>query len=235
MSATQGKDQYTMDDPTKGEPGAAPESLKWPGLSKDMKTKPDYGEDTYRGHDRLKGKRAIITGGDSGIGRAVALAFAREGADILISYLPEEQVDADETSRLVKDAGRKCIQVPGDLRNQEANEKLVDTAVKELGGIEILVNNAGFQYAQESITDITNEQWDRTMKTNLYAPFWLTRAAVPHLKPGATIVNTCSVFSYQSPPLLVDYATTKVSILCACAFCCMCCFSVRVHIKRCTT
>eukprot|EP00953_Heterococcus_sp_UTEX-ZZ885_P039509 20246-Heterococcus_DN1.PRE.1 len=212
MSTTQ-KDQYTKADPSAGgEPGAKPLNLKWPGLSKDMETKPDYGEDSYRGSDRLKGKRAVITGGDSGIGRAVALAFAREGADVLISYLPEEQVDADETVRIVEDAGCKAVTVPGDIRTEEQCIKIVETAMKELGGIDILVNNAGFQMPQEQITDITSEQWDRTMKTNLFAPFWLTKAAVPHLKPGATIINTSSVFGYQAPPMLLDYAATKAAI-----------------------
>jgi len=206
-------DQFTRADPTAGEPGAAPSSLKYPGLSKDMETKPDYGEDTYRGTDRLKGRRAVITGGDSGIGRAVAMAFAREGADVLISYLAEEEEDAKETERLVKEAGRKIVKVPGDVRTQEQCEKIVSTAVKELGGIDILINNAGFQMPQETLMDITPDQFDRTMKTNLYAPFWISRAAIPHMKPGATIVNTASVFGYQSPPLLVDYATSKAAIV----------------------
>ncbi|KAG5191039.1 short-chain dehydrogenase/reductase SDR [Tribonema minus] len=206
-------DQFTRADPSAGEPGAAPTSLKYPGLSKDMETKPDYGEDTYRGTDRLKGKRAVITGGDSGIGRATALAFAREGADVLISYLEVEEEDAKETERLVKDAGRKIVKVPGDIRSIEHCEKIISTAVKEMGGIDILFNNAGFQMPQETLMDISPEQFDRTMKTNIYAPFWLSRAAIPHMKPGATIINTASVFGFQSPPLLVDYATSKAAVV----------------------
>jgi hypothetical protein len=199
-------------NPTKGEPGAAPVDLKWPGLSKDMETKPDYGEDSYKGTGKLKGRRAVITGGDSGIGRAVALAFAREGADVLISYLEQEEEDAKETKRIVEDAGRKFVGVPGDIRTEEQCKKIIDTAVKELGGIDILCNNAGFQTAQEQITDITTEQFDQTVKTGLYATFWLTKFAVPHMKEGATIINTSSVFGFQAPPMLLDYAATKAAV-----------------------
>jgi len=213
MAATQQKDQFTVRDPAEGEPGASPTSLEYPGLSKDMETKPDYGEKTYRGTGRLKGRRAIITGGDSGIGRAVALAYAREGADVLISYLPEEEEDANETERLVTEAGQKLVKVPGDIRSSAQCDKIVEVALKELGGIDIVVNNAGYQMPQESLTDITDEQFDRTMKTGIYATFWLSRAALPHLKPGDTIINTASIFGFQSPPLLVDYATMKAAVV----------------------
>jgi NAD(P)-dependent dehydrogenase (short-subunit alcohol dehydrogenase family) len=184
-----------------------------PGLTSDMESKPDHGEDSYRGSDRLTGKRAIITGGDSGIGRAVAIAFAREGADVLISYLPEEESDADETARLVEEAGRKVVKFPGDIREETLCQQMVDTAVSELGGIDILVNNAAYQMVQMGgIADITTEQFDRVMKTNLYAMFWITKAALPHLQPGSTIINTASVQAVNPSPELLDYATTKAGI-----------------------
>src|SRR4051812_3075185 len=159
-----------------------------------MDVEPDHGEDSYRGTGRLTGKRAVITGGDSGIGRAVAIAFAREGADVLISYLPEEETDAQDTAQLVEKAGRKAVTVPGDIRDEAHCQAIIDRAVGELGGVDILVNNAAFQMAQPGgITDISTEQFDRVMKTNLYAMFWLCRAAVPHMEPGAAIINTASV------------------------------------------
>jgi NAD(P)-dependent dehydrogenase (short-subunit alcohol dehydrogenase family) len=208
-------DQTQKTDPTEqyDQPERTEQQIAHPGLTADMRSKPDHGEDSYRGSDRLAGKRAIITGGDSGIGRAVALAFAREGADVLISYLPEEQVDADETARLVEDAGRKVVQVPGDIREEALCQQIVDTAVQELGGIDILVNNAAYQMVQMGgIADITTEQFDRVMKTNLYAMFWLTKAALPHLQPGSTIINTSSVQAVSPSPELLDYATTKAGI-----------------------
>jgi NAD(P)-dependent dehydrogenase (short-subunit alcohol dehydrogenase family) len=194
-----------MTDDTKMQP---------PGLTSEMSERPDHGEDSYRGSGRLTGKRALITGGDSGIGRAVAIAFAREGADVLISYLPEEEPDAQETARLIEKAGRKAVTVPGDIRDAAHCQTLIDRALSDLGGLDILVNNAAFQMAQPGgITDITDEQFDRVMKTNLYAMFWLCRAAVPHLRPGATIINTASVQAYQSSAPLLDYATTKGGIV----------------------
>jgi NAD(P)-dependent dehydrogenase (short-subunit alcohol dehydrogenase family) len=185
-----------------------------PGLTSEMSERPDHGEDSYRGSGRLTGKRALITGGDSGIGRAVAIAFAREGADVLISYLPEEEPDAQDTARLIEKAGRKAVAVPGDIRDAAHCQALIDRALSDLGGLDILVNNAAFQMAQPGgIAEITDEQFDRVMKTNLYAMFWLCRAAVPHLRPGATIINTASVQAYQSSAPLLDYATTKGGIV----------------------
>jgi NAD(P)-dependent dehydrogenase (short-subunit alcohol dehydrogenase family) len=189
-------------------------TMQPPGLTSEMSERPDHGEDSYRGSGRLTGKRALITGGDSGIGRAVAIAFAREGADVLLSYLPEEEPDAQDTARLIEKAGRKAVALPGDIRDAAHCQALIDRALSDLGGLDILVNNAAFQMAQPGgITDITDEQFDRVMKTNLYAMFWLCRAAVPHLRPGATIINTASVQAYQSSAPLLDYATTKGGIV----------------------
>ena len=208
-------DQTQQTDPTTQyqQPENTDEQQPHPGLTKTMEDKPDHGEETYRGSDRLTGKRAVITGGDSGIGRAVALAFAREGADVLISYLDSEEGDADETVRLVEDAGRKAVRCPGDITSEKTCQKIIDTAVSELGGIDILVNNAAYQMAQMGgITEITTEQFDRVMKTNLYAMFWLCKAAIPHMEPGLTIINTSSVQAVTPSPELLDYATTKAGI-----------------------
>jgi NAD(P)-dependent dehydrogenase (short-subunit alcohol dehydrogenase family) len=185
-----------------------------PGSTAAMPDRPDHGEESYQGHGRLTGRKAVITGGDSGIGRAVAIAYAREGADVLISYLPEEEDDAQDTVRLIEKAGRKAVTVPGDIRDQAQCRAIIDRALAELGGVDILVNNAAYQMMQPGgITDITDEQFDRVMKTNLYAMFWLCRAAVPHMQPGATIINTASVQAYQSSSALLDYATTKGGIV----------------------
>ncbi|MFB9239399.1 SDR family oxidoreductase [Plantactinospora siamensis] len=185
-----------------------------PGSTAEMPDRPDHGERSYAGSERLAGKRAIITGGDSGIGRAVAIAFAREGADVLIAYLPAEEDDARETAKLVTEAGRRAVTVAGDIRSEEHCRSLVQRAVDELGGLDILVNNAAFQMAQDGgITDISTEQFDRVLKTNLYAMFWLCKAAVPHLRPGSTIINTASIQAYQPSPQLLDYATTKAGIV----------------------
>jgi NAD(P)-dependent dehydrogenase (short-subunit alcohol dehydrogenase family) len=208
-------DQTEKTDPTDQyeQPDSTDEQQAHPGLSDDMQDQPDHGEDSYRGSDRLTGRRAVITGGDSGIGRAVALAFAREGADVLISYLESEEEDAKETVRLVEAAGRKAIRCPGDITDEATCQKIIDTAVTELGGLDILVNNAAYQMAQMGgIADITTEQFDRVMKTNLYAMFWLCQKAIPHLKPGSTIINTSSVQAVTPSPELLDYATTKAGI-----------------------
>jgi NAD(P)-dependent dehydrogenase (short-subunit alcohol dehydrogenase family) len=179
-----------------------------------MPDRPDHGEQTYRGAGRLSGRKAVITGGDSGIGRAVAIAYAREGADVLISYLPEEEPDARDTAQWIEKAGRKAVTVPGDIRDEAHCRTIIETARTELGGVDILVNNAAYQMAQPGgITEITDEQFDRVMKTNLYAMFWLCRAAVPHMRPGATIINTASVQAYLSSSALLDYATTKGGIV----------------------
>lgn len=172
---------------------------------------PDHGETSYKGSGRLSGKRAIITGGDSGIGRAVALAFAREGADVLISYLSEDE-DAQETKRLVEDAGRKAVLVSGDIQDARHCRKIVDTAITELGGIDILVNNAAHQASITEIEDISDEEWELTFRVNIHAMFYLTKAAVPHMKPGSSIINTASINSDKPNPTLLAYATTKGAI-----------------------
>jgi NAD(P)-dependent dehydrogenase (short-subunit alcohol dehydrogenase family) len=210
------QDQTTQQDPTEqhAAPGSGDETVEYPGRSDEMDVQPDHGEQTYRGSNRLEGKKTIITGGDSGIGRAVALAFAREGADVLISYLPDEEEDAQETAKWVTEAGRKAVTVPGDLREEEQCQEVIDRAVSDLGGIDILVNNAAYQMAQPGgIEDITTEQFDRVLKTNLYAMFWLCKKAVPHLKAGASIINTASIQASQPSPELLDYATTKAGIV----------------------
>ncbi|TDC00770.1 SDR family oxidoreductase, partial [Micromonospora fluostatini] len=185
-----------------------------PGETRKMPDTPDHGERTYRGSGRLTDRRALITGGDSGIGRAIALAYAREGADVLFTYLPEEKEDAQETARLVREAGRTVVAVPGDIRDEGHCQDVVKRAVSELGGLDILVNNAAYQMAQEGgILDIDTEQFDRVLKTNLYAMFWLSKAAVPHLEPGSVIINTASIQAYQPSFQLLDYATTKAGIV----------------------
>jgi NAD(P)-dependent dehydrogenase (short-subunit alcohol dehydrogenase family) len=179
-----------------------------------MGERPDHGEETYVGHDRLLDQVAVITGGDSGIGRAVALAFAREGADVVIAYLDGEDEDAQETARIVEAAGRRAVLVPTDLVREEACQALVDRAVDEFGRIDILVNNAAYQMAQPGgIADITTEQLDRVMRTNVYAMFWLCKMALPHMAAGASIINTSSVQSSSPSPELLDYATTKAAIV----------------------
>lgn len=182
-----------------------------PGLTKLMQPIPDHGETSYRGSGKLAGKVALITGADSGIGRAVSIAYAREGADILISYLNEHE-DADETRRHVQEAGRKALVVPGDIRTEEFCRALVKRAVNELGGIDILVNNAAFQRTYASIEDITEAEWDETFRTNIYAPFFLAKAAVPHMKPGSSIINTTSIQSRQPSSNLLAYASTKGAV-----------------------
>jgi NAD(P)-dependent dehydrogenase (short-subunit alcohol dehydrogenase family) len=207
-------------DPTElhEQPDTEGEELPEPGdessVTGEMDEKPDHGEDTYVGHDRLRDQVAVITGGDSGIGRAVALAFAREGADVVIAYLEGEDEDARVTARIVEDAGRRAVLVPTDLVQEEACEALVDRAVQELGRIDILVNNAAYQMAQPGgLADITTEQLDRVMRTNIYAMFWLCKMALPHMRPGSTIINTSSIQSSQPSPALLDYATTKAGIV----------------------
>ena len=207
-------DQYTMQDPTKQYPGPGfPEQpQEAPGLSSKMTPKPDHGETSYRGFGRLKGRRALITGADSGIGRAVAIAFAREGADVLLSYLPEEEPDAREVVGYIEDAGRRAVAAPGDLRDEAFCVSLIERARKDLGGLDILVNNAGKQTAVEDIADLTTEQFEATLRTNILAMFWLCKAALPHMPPGASIINTTSIVAYQPSPGLLDYACTKAAI-----------------------
>jgi hypothetical protein len=177
-----------------------------------MEPKPDYGEESYRGSGRLTGKAAIITGGDSGIGRAVALAFAREVADVLISYLNEDS-DAEETVRVVKDAGRKAIAVAGDISEEAQCQQIVQRAVQEFGKIDILVNNAAFQMSHEGIQQISSEEFDHTLRTNVYAMFYLSKAALPHMQEGGAIINTASIQAYQPSSALLAYATTRGAIV----------------------
>ncbi|BDZ42150.1 dehydrogenase [Paraoerskovia sediminicola] len=184
-----------------------------PGLTGRMRPLPDHGEDSYVGHDRLTGVRALITGGDSGIGRAVAIAYAREGADVAIGYLDEEQEDAEETARLVEAAGATAVLVPGDLTEEGTCRAVVRDAVRGLGGLDVLVNNAGFQMARRgSIEDVTPEDLDRVLKTNLYALVWMTQASLEHLGYGASIINVSSIQAYQPSTSLLDYASTKAAI-----------------------
>ncbi len=193
-------------------PGFPKQAQEEPGLASAMRPVPDHGETGYRGRGRLEGRRAVVTGADSGIGRAVAIAFAREGADIVLSYLPAEQADADEVVSLVEAEGRRAIAAPGDLKDEGTCQGLVRTAVAELGGIDVLVNVAGKQQHVEAIADLSSTQFDETMKTNVYALFWLTKAALPHMPPGGSIINTSSVQAYDPSPGLLDYATTKAAI-----------------------
>ena len=182
-----------------------------PGLTGKMNPRPDHGETSYKGSGRLTGKRAIITGGDSGIGRAVAIAFAREGADVLISYLNEEE-DAQDTASLVTEAGRKAVLMPGDISDPAHCRAIVDRAMAELGGIDVLVNNAAHQASFEKIGDITDEEWQLTFAVNIHAMFYLVKAAVPHMKAGASIINTTSINADQPNAHLLAYATTKGAI-----------------------
>lgn len=184
-----------------------------PGLASKMVPRPDHGEQSYKGSGRLTGRKALITGGDSGIGRATAIAYAREGADVAINYLPEEESDAKEVIELIRAEGRKAIAIPGDITDEAFCQKLVNDAAMQLGGLDILVNNAGRQQYVESITDLTTESFDKTFKTNVYAMFWITKAAMAHLKPGAAIINTSSVQAGKPSAILLDYAQTKAAIV----------------------
>ena len=200
------RDQYVK-PPFEKQPQPAP------GLGREMHPKPDCGEDSYTGSGRLQGRKALITGGDSGIGRAAAIAYAREGADVAIGYLPSEEADAHDVITLIEAAGRKGVAIPGDITDEAFCTALIDTAVKELGGLDILVNNAAAQTTEPNILDITTAAFDKTLKTNLYALFWITKAAIPHLMPGAAIINTTSIQAYQPSEGLVDYAMTKAGIV----------------------
>jgi NAD(P)-dependent dehydrogenase (short-subunit alcohol dehydrogenase family) len=178
-----------------------------------MDPKPDHGETSYRGSGRLAGRKALITGGDSGMGRAAAIAYAREGADVAINYFPSEEPDAQDVIQLIRQAGRKAIAIPGDLRDEAFCQRLVAEALQGLGGLDVVVCNAGRQQAKESILDITTEDFDSTMKTNIYAPFWIIKAALPHLKPGSCIIGTASEQAYDPSPDLYDYAQTKAATM----------------------
>lgn len=202
-----------LEDPTKKypKPPFKKQSQPWPGLAGKMEPRPDHGETSYKGSGRLVGRKALITGGDSGMGRAAAIAYAREGADVAINYLPDEEADAVEVIKLIKAEGRIAAALPGDLRSEDFCKKLVADAVSALGGLDILVNNAARQQTRASILDISTEDFDATMKTNIYAPFWLIKAALPHLKPGSSIIGTSSVQAYDPSEDLVDYAQTKAA------------------------
>ena len=202
-----------MQDPTTKypKPPFQEQQQPFPGLAGKMTPKPDHGERSYTGSGRLSGRKALITGGDPGMGRAAAIANAREGADVAINYLPDEEPDAKEVIALIQKEGRKGIALPGDLRDESFCEKLVEDAVKALGGLDILVNNAGRQQQAASLSDITSEAFDATMKTNIYAMFWLTKAALKHLQPGSCIIQTTSEQAYDPSENLVDYAITKAA------------------------
>ena len=183
-----------------------------PGLESEMDTAPDYGEESYQGSGKLDGKTAIVTGGDSGIGRAVALAFAREGADVVISYLNEEQ-DAQETKRVVEEAGQRCLLIAGDIGDESHCQKIVEQAADVFGQIDILVNNAAFQMSHEGIEDLPSDEIEKTFRTNIFAMFYLCKAAIPHLKEGGAIINTASIQAYQPSKQLLAYAATKGAIV----------------------
>ncbi|WP_312240833.1 glucose 1-dehydrogenase [Pantoea sp.] len=194
------------------QPPMQEQQQNWPGSSSDMQPRPDHGEASYKGSGRLAGKKAIVTGGDSGIGRAVAIAYAREGADVLIAYLDEHE-DAKETARLVEEAGQKAVLVPGDITEAAHCQAIVQKAVDAFGEINIVVNNAAFQATRNSLDEISDEEFDRTMKTNVYAMFRICKAAVPHMPSGGSIINTASVNADQPKPMLVAYSATKAAIV----------------------
>lgn len=204
-----------MQDPTTKypKPPFPHQEQPWPGLVSKMSPRPDHGEQSYKGSGRLLGRKALITGGDSGMGRAAAIAYAREGADVAINYFPSEEPDAQEVIALIKEAGRTGVAIPGDLRDEAFCHSLVQQAVEQLGGLDIVVSNAGRQQTRASILDLTTEDFDATMKTNIYAPFWIIKAALPHLKPGSTIIGTTSEQAYDPSPDLYDYAQTKAATM----------------------
>ncbi|MFF9158918.1 SDR family oxidoreductase [Streptomyces longwoodensis] len=211
-----GDEQHAQQDPTTQhpQPDFASQNQPHPGWTGPMDPPPDHGEDSYRGSGRLEGRKTVITGGDSGIGRAVALAFAREGADVLFTHLDEEAEDAEETTRLVREAGRKAVAVSCDIREEANCRALIDRAVEEFGHIDVLVNNAAYQMSQpDGIEAITTEQFDRVLRTNLYGMFWLTKFALRHIPEGGSVINTTSVQAYKPSPHLLDYAMTKGAIV----------------------
>jgi NAD(P)-dependent dehydrogenase (short-subunit alcohol dehydrogenase family) len=220
MTDTSSTDQYSQQNPQQqyGQPDTEGRQIPPVGAKgsteRQMDAKPDHGEESYRGSGRLQGKKALITGGDSGIGRAVAIAFAREGADVAIVHLPNEEEDARETTKWVEQAGRKALAIPADLRDEQQCRQLVEQTAGEFGQIDVLVNNAAYQMnADASIEDITTEQFDRVLKTNLYGMFWVTKAALKHMGEGGTIINSSSIQAYNPSPELLDYAMTKAAIV----------------------
>ena len=184
-----------------------------PGLTSKTEPRPDHGEETYVGSGKLQGKRALITGGDSGIGRAVAIAFAREGADVAISYLPEEQEDADDTAQWVRKENRQALLLPGEARDEAYCTSLVEKTVSELGGLDIVILNAAYQENRDSLEELPTEEFQRVFETNLYSTLWIARAALPHLKPGASIISTSSIQAFNPSPQLIDYAMTKAALV----------------------
>ncbi|WP_442546037.1 SDR family oxidoreductase [Arthrobacter sp. KN11-1C] len=191
-----------------------PQTQDYPGWTDAMQPRPDHGESSYIGHHRMTGFRTLITGADSGIGKAVAIAYAREGADVAFTYLPEEEQDAVNTVQLIEDAGSRALALPGDLQDESFCREVIAQTVTEFGGLNVLVNNAGFQMTtSHGIEDLTSEQFDRTFKSNVYALFWLVKGALPHLKPGAAIINTSSIQGYHPSDSLIDYAATKAAII----------------------
>ncbi|WP_051142323.1 SDR family oxidoreductase [Paracoccus zeaxanthinifaciens] len=200
-----------LQDPRLPEPDFPAQKQQMPGLATRMDPLPDHGEKSYRGSGRMAGKRCLVTGGDSGIGAAAAIAFAREGADVAINYLPEEQEDADAIVAVIEAEGRKAVAIPGDIRDEDFCKTLVARAVEELGGLDVLVNNAGRQQYCETLEELTTEDFDATMKTNIYAPFWITRAAVPHMGEGGSIIITSSTQAFSPAAHLFDYAQSKAA------------------------
>jgi len=213
--ARNGQAQQPLQNPRSKypEPPFRKQTQAWPGLASRMDPKPDHGETSYKGSGRLAGRKALITGGDSGMGRAAAIAYAREGADVAINYLPAEEPDAREVIQLIQEAGRKGVAIPGDLRDEAFCQRLVNEAVQKLGGLDIVVCNAGRQQSKPSIAEISTEDFDATMKTNIYAPFWIIKTALPHLKPGAAIIGTTSEQAYDPSADLYDYAQTKAATM----------------------
>jgi NAD(P)-dependent dehydrogenase (short-subunit alcohol dehydrogenase family) len=208
-------DRLTMQDPREQypKPPFPKQPQAAPGLAKKMTPQPDHGETSYRGSGRLEGRKALITGGDSGIGRAAAIAFAREGADVAIGYLPSEQPDADEVIALIEAEGRKAVALAGDVTDEAWCREMVSKAVESLGGLDVLIVNAGHQQTREDVSQVTSEDFDVTMKTNLYALHWIVQAAVPHLPAGASVITTASIQAYEPSAHLLDYATTKAGIV----------------------
>jgi NAD(P)-dependent dehydrogenase (short-subunit alcohol dehydrogenase family) len=212
--------RHTLQHSSPGDPKAqAPkpeypqEGIAAPGLDSEMSPMADHGEESYRGLGRLTDRAALITGGDSGIGRAVALAFAREGADVAIAYLPSEEPDAEETCHWIEQAGRRSLRLPGDIQDEGHCARMIDRTFAEFGKLDILVNNAAFQNTHDSLEEFTTEEFDRTFKTNVYAMFWLCRAALPRMKAGSVIINTASIQAYDPSPNLLAYAPTKGAIV----------------------
>ena len=195
------------------QPPFKPQHQGQPGLAKDMTPPPDNGESSYVGAGKLKGRKALVTGGDSGIGRAVAIAFAREGADVAIAYLPSEEPDAQQVIAVIEKSGVKAVAIPGDITDETFCSQMVERAAKDLGGLDILVNNAGTMSSHTNLLEVTSADFDKVMKTNVYALFWITQAAIPHLQPGASIINTASIQAYEPSRGIIDYAMTKAAIV----------------------